>query len=156
MTHPIDGHLSLTEVSTTDQHIAALFKILCKRQENHRISHTRVPSLKAHRQFVLSHTYRHWFLVAFDNDFIGTVYLTNDNVIGIFLEDVHVSHLKCVISFVVQNFNPLPEVPSLRSAAFTINLAPNNTEYALAVEELGGRLIQKSYTLPSSSDKVSQ
>jgi hypothetical protein len=148
MIRPIDGHLSLTDVETTDHHISALFEFLKQRHDGHRISHEAVPSFEAHREFVLSHTYRYWFLVSFDADFIGTVYLTSSNVLGAFFDDAYLRHLGPVILFVTRTFEPLPAVPSSRNSAFTINLSPNNTAYAAIVEELGGRMIQQSYILP--------
>ncbi|MBT6536259.1 MAG: hypothetical protein HOK98_08740 [Rhodospirillaceae bacterium] len=153
MIHSIDEHLSLAEVEASDHHIAVLFEILGKRRGHHRISHGAAPGFEAHRDFVHTHPYRHWFLVSYDGEFIGTIYLTKENVLGVFVDDTQLAHLGRVIVYVIQAFDPLPAIPSIRNAKYTINLSPENTAYAGVIEELGGRLIQQSYVLPDAEPR---
>lgn len=151
MIRPISQDLQLTQVEKTTEHILALFNILKKREEMHVISHNRQRNFEAHREFVLSHPYRYWFLVEYREKFIGTIYITKDNVIGSFIEPKHVIFLDQILAYVIELFEPLPGIPSVRNPEFTINLAPQNTSYARVVERLGGRLIQKSYAFPNDA-----
>ena len=151
MIHPISQDLQLTQVGTTTEHILALFNILQKREERHVISHNKQINFEAHQEFVLSHPYRYWFLVEYRDKFIGTIYITTDNVIGSFVEPKHVTFLDQILAYVIKIFEPLPGIPSVRNPEFTINLAPQNTSYARVVKKLGGRLIQKSYAFPKDA-----
>ncbi len=152
MTHRIDSQLSLSEVSASEEDVAVMYDLLGKRHAHQNISHAELPSRDAHRTFVGNHPYRHWFLVLLEDAAIGTVYLTNDNVLGIFIEDDHLAYLGPVIRYVATRFDPLPPIPSQRNGAFTINLAPENARYASVVEAIGGVLIQQTYRLPGTTE----
>ena len=151
MNYAINPELHLTPVLKTPDHIAALFSILDKREGDHVISHNQHTDFKTHREFVFSHPYRYWFLVECQKQFVGTVYLTNENVIGVFIEHEHLGILEETLTYVLDTFDPLPKIPSVRSPEFTINIAPRNTTYARIVQGLGGRLIQETYILTKNT-----
>ena len=66
-------------------HKDILFDILNKRSFN--ISHEKEISYNEHLLFVNNHPYRKWFLISEGNKFIGTIYLTFENEVGINLID---------------------------------------------------------------------
>ena len=65
----------------SEKDIHFLYKLLLSRKFN--ISHRKSPSIEDHRAFVLNHPYRNWYLIKFESDYIGTLYLSNENIIGI-------------------------------------------------------------------------
>ena len=69
------------KIINTDSQIDILYSLLQKR--THSISHGTMPSLREHRNFVLSDPYEAWFLVRRDQNFVGSVYIKEDNTVGI-------------------------------------------------------------------------
>ena len=147
MNYTVNSNLTLTSVLKTPAHISALFSILGKRESQHTISHNQHTNFNTHRDFVLSHPYRYWFLVEWKEKFVGTIYLTNENVIGAFVERTYLGILEETLAYVLDRFEPLPGIPSVRNSAFTINVAPRNTAYAEIIRRLGGHLLQETYSL---------
>jgi len=62
-------------------HINLLYDLLKSREYS--ISHKSLPKFETHESFVKNHPYREWFLILHGDEFIGSVYVTNDNIIGI-------------------------------------------------------------------------
>ena len=75
------------------------------------------------------HPYRYWLLVEFDGRYVGTLYVSYLNSIGVFLIDEVVDLLPEVIKFTKKNYRPLSEIPSKRQKEFTINISPENTRF---------------------------
>ena len=76
--------LKFISVEKTLEHIEVLYSLLNKR--SHKISHTKQPSFSEHKNFVLNHPYIAWYLIQMNGDWIGTVYLLDNNTISFFLE----------------------------------------------------------------------
>lgn len=65
-----------------------LFGLLEQRKPYQNISHKFMPTYEAHVNFVTSRPYLYWYIIAKDHKYIGTVYISNLNEIGMFmLED---------------------------------------------------------------------
>ena len=64
-------------------HIRHLYIILSKRKFN--ISHNNKTSYKNHKRFVENHPYRFWYLMLEERNYLGSIYVTNENVVGITL-----------------------------------------------------------------------
>ncbi len=131
-------------------HINFLYKILKKKNFN--ISHEIVPELKDHKEFVYNHPYRQWLIVSRENIFIGAVYLTKDNVIGINLPQASIDDYFNLINLIVQNYKPLKQVKSVKSKYFLINTHPKNNILIKALEKLNMKFIQKTYAFIPQKD----
>ena len=57
--------------------------------------------------------------------------------------------IRAIIRFVHDNYKPLPPIPSVRNGRFAINVPPTNTILSDALEEVGGTVVQITYTVPS-------
>ena len=135
----------LKEVTATDEQIDSLYQLLEKR--THSISHEEMPSFEEHSKFVKNHPYRKWWLVEKDGENIGSVYLSDDNAVGINLltED---SDIFCqIINQVKKENEPLPGIPSVRPGFFFINAAPENGSLQSALSDLGAKHTQNSYRI---------
>ena len=137
--------IGFEKITGTNQQIAALFKLLENRQ--HTISHDELPSLEQHREFVQNHPYRKWWMVQSDGQNIGSVYLTNDNAMGINLQTEDSKILGKVICKLREENNPLPEAPSVRPSYFFANVAPSNLALQQALADLGAQHTQNSYRI---------
>lgn len=68
---------------TSSMYYHKLYNLLAEREPWQNISHKVMPSWEDHVKFVSSRPYKAWYVI-FDNaDFVGAVYLTNNNEIGI-------------------------------------------------------------------------
>ena len=78
--------IELIKVNNSESHINTLFDILKSRNSKSNISHTKLPSYKKHKQFVISKPYRYWFIILSSNQVIGNTYVTRLNEISIKLK----------------------------------------------------------------------
>ncbi len=126
-------------------HIRNLFVILAKKQFN--ISHICLPTYQEHKKFVENNPYRFWYLILNDNKYIGVIYVTFENVIGINTiissKELYISAIKSIVN----SHKPLDEVKSIRNKYFVININPNNKILIEAIEVLGLSHIQNTYVL---------
>lgn len=138
--------LTFSKVVPTDDQINDLYQLLTQRR--HKISHLVQPSLAEHADFVNAHPYRAWYIAYRDNQAAGSVYLSNDNTIGLnMLDDPTATDLATVITHLKKNYAPLPAIKSVRAARFSINVPPTNTALHDALKALGAEVLQTTYTL---------
>ena len=76
--------VKLSPVSKQD--FRFLYNLLEWRDPNVNISHRKMPTYSQHIQFVLSKPYSKWYIIKFNNQKAGTIYLSKNNEIGIFLK----------------------------------------------------------------------
>lgn len=103
-----------------------LYDMLATREEHVNISHKEMPTIIQHRNFVTSHPYKGWFLVCrmvpgeLINP-IGTVYLSKEDEIGIFLKkDFRGSGVgKQVLDYMYKKFEDVEEIYA--------NISPRNS-----------------------------
>tara|TARA_B100000780_G_scaffold252075_1_gene199014 strand:+ start:312 stop:746 length:435 start_codon:yes stop_codon:yes gene_type:complete len=135
------------KVTASTEQIDVLFNLLSERL--HRISH-KDTNYTEHKTFVCSHPYRMWFLVRIKNDYVGNFYLTQENTIGINVSERCVRLvIEPIIKFVESNYQPLATIPSVRSGKFAINVPSSNKVLAESLEDIGAKLAQVTYYLPS-------
>jgi len=64
-----------------------LYELLSQRKSNVNISHRKMPSLNEHIKFMDSKPYSKWYIILFNNIKCGSIYLSKQNEIGIFLKN---------------------------------------------------------------------
>jgi RimJ/RimL family protein N-acetyltransferase len=69
-----------------DSDIRFLFNLLKERSTVENISHKKMPTYNEHKKFVRSKPYSRWYIIIFSNKMVGSIYLTRNNEIGIFLK----------------------------------------------------------------------
>jgi hypothetical protein len=137
---------SLEKICDNDIYINVLYGLLNSRI--HKISHKNIPSMEEHSSFVRNHRYRAWFLIKVMDEVIGTVYLTEQNTIGLNIREEFIKDsLPYVIEKIRSEFEPLPELKSNRAAQFSINVAPSNIKLIEALEQYGCKCSQISFFL---------
>ena len=136
--------ISLNKVDlSSEKHLNELFKILCARKFN--ISHREKPTFKEHEDFVKNNPYRKWFLILAKEEYIGTIYITYSNIIGINLICPETKIYKEAINLILKDYQPLKPIKSQRSAYFIINTNPENLILQKTLEELNFNLIETTY-----------
>lgn len=134
---------ALVKVLKNDNFVRALYDILEKRNKN--ISHNFIPSFSEHKDFVLNHPYRVWYLIEFENEFIGNVYLLRNNCVGITVLKNSKEIIPLVIKEILKKHKPLKAIKSVRSSTFDFNVSPDNHEYISALESMGAKVAQLTF-----------
>ena len=123
-----------------------LYDLLKERDPRTNISHKKMPTFTQHKKFVLSKPYSKWYIIQnFEND-VGSVYLTKDNEIGIFLKKnlqskgIGGNALKLLIEK-----NP--------KSRYLANVNPQNKKSIQFFKNNGFKLIQYTFELEKSKNK---
>ena len=124
-------------------HVRNLFVILARKKFN--ISHIFLPTYKEHKKFVENHPYRFWYLILNEQKYVGIIYVTFENVIGINTiissRELYMEAIKALIN----SHEPLEEIKSIRNKCFVINVNPNNKTLIDAIKLLDFSHIQNTY-----------
>ncbi len=138
--------VELEKVVPDNTQMDALYDLLKARE--HFISHRSIPAYEKHCDFVKNHPYREWYLVCVGKAYAGSIYIGFDNSIGINnLETLADELFESLIHRVREVMSPLPPVPSVRPAAFFVNVAPSNTGLMQKLQKLGYAPVQITYSL---------
>ena len=124
-------------------HNKLLYEFLKKREFN--ISHKNLPTYKNHLKFVKNSPYRKWFLISYNFQIIGSIYILYDNGIGIDIPKKNYKIIGKILKIVFLKIKPLKAIPSIRTNNFHINVAANNKSMHKFVMHSGGVLKQHSF-----------
>lgn len=69
--------------------VEVLWDLLVERPAYANISHNAKMDRNRHVAFVTAHPYREWCLIMVDNKWVGSVYITHQNELGIFILKAH-------------------------------------------------------------------
>ena len=116
--------------------IPALYSLLDERTPEQSISHKQMPSLSEHAAFVQSRPYQAWYMIEDGYGFVGSVYLSKQREIGIFV--FKSCHGNGYGSWAVA------EMKRLHPGKFLANVNPDNAPSIRFFERLGKR-IQVTY-----------
>ena len=117
-----------------------LYELLTQRRQAANISHKKMPTYEEHVKFVRSRPYSKWYIINVNGEKAGSIYLTKQNEIGIFVSEqlqkkgVGSNALNALIEKNV----------GLRYLA---NINPENRKSVDFFEKSGFRLIQHTYKI---------
>lgn len=128
----------LIDVYETPASIDTLYQLLKERPPLANISHRKMPTWEQHKKFVGSKPYTAWYLILDRNNFIGAVYLTKTDEIGIFLFEKNQGrgHARRAIR-ALMSAHPRDR--------YLANIAPGNDPSLGLFKKLGFTLIQETY-----------
>lgn len=133
-------------VKPTGQQEKVMYDLLLGRK--HVISHKTIPPFSTHVDFVRNNPYRSWYIVKCNDVAVGTFYISKDNTIGINIDDEkHREVVPKIIEYVKSNYDPLPEIKSVRGDIFVINVPRTNNHLTDALDNLGVEILQTSYLI---------
>lgn len=119
---------ALVSVYNTDNRVRSmismfLYELLQERKPWQNISHKEMPTYFAHEEFIESRPYRDWFAIQNGHtyEFVGSIYVTRDNEIGIHLLDRYqrMGYGKKALEAIYEHFSFIPH--------FKANIAPLNS-----------------------------
>ena len=138
--------VKFSKIIPTNDQIDVLYDLLVKRQ--HGISHEVDPPFESHVKFTHSNPYRAWYIVMADHKALGSFYISKENTVGINIDGINLKeNVNQIISYVKNNYSPLPKIKSVRASVFSINVPPKNLPLIKVLEELNKEVVQISYTL---------
>tara|TARA_B110000438_G_scaffold70287_1_gene70502 strand:+ start:780 stop:1202 length:423 start_codon:yes stop_codon:yes gene_type:complete len=132
------NELKLNSVSIKD--IRFLYELLKERDSKANISHKKMPTYSEHIKFVNSKPYNKWYIIKFENKKIGSIYLTNQNEIGIFIKkDIQGKNLgKQALSLMIDK-NPRKR--------YLANVNPKNSKSIRFFKSNGFKIVQHTFEL---------
>ncbi len=117
-----------------------LYTLLQERDPKANISHKKLPSYEEHVQFIESEPYEKWYIVYCDEIKVGSIYLSKQNEIGIFIKkEYHKQNIKKII------LNELIRRNNIK--LFLANVSPENYELKNFFVQQNFILIQNTYEL---------
>ena len=122
-----------------------LYKLL--KDRIHNISHFKVPNYEKHRKFVIFHPYRKWYLVKKKTHYLGSLYIKDDNSIGLNLNEFNETVVSRCIDFITNNFVPTESSASIIPNYFYVNVAATNYELIKILGKLSLIKLQISYKI---------
>ena len=129
-------------VKNCSKHLNILFRLL--EQRRHNISHEVMPTFGQHAAFLASNPYLGWFLVQLQSDFVGSLYLTASNTIGININQPRIDVVAHCLNHINTNFEPVEPIPTQVARSFSVNVPIENTELHNNLIKIGLRPIQTS------------
>lgn len=80
------NNIDLRLVSEKD--LRFLYELLKEREPSTNISHQKMPTYNEHMNFVHSKPYSKWYIIYCGRNKVGSIYLSKQNEIGIFIKEV--------------------------------------------------------------------
>lgn len=117
-----------------------LYRLLAERPAYANISHHQMPTLRKHLMFVRSRPYKAWYLIEQRRQFIGAVYLSRHDEIGVSILPEYRHH-----GFAQRSIAAL--IKHHRRPRYLANIAPYNTPSHLLFSAIGFTPIQHTYEL---------
>jgi len=130
--------IKLVSVYPNPTAIKWLYELLKEREPHQSISHNKLPSYEDHSKFVWSLPYKYWYLVYTEYHVCGSIYLTNQNEIGVWLFKKCQGH--------GGGLNAVKELMKKHPGGrFLSNINPANEKSIKMFEGLGFKHIQNTY-----------
>ena len=130
--------IKLKSIAKSDHRF--LYQHLKERNPSANISHKKMPTYAEHVRFVMSHPYSKWYIIIHKNKKIGTIYLTKQNEIGIFIKNKVQGILigQRVLKLLMEK-NPRKR--------YLANVSPKNKKSIAFFKKNGFKLIQYTFEL---------
>jgi hypothetical protein len=141
----INKSIVLENIQESSENIKASYKLYKTRPKYHLISAKKALKYVDHIKFVKKNPYRRWYIIKFNKKFIGTIYFTLENSIGYYILDNYIKYTKVIFLKLLTKIKPLPKKLSINQENFTINISPKNIKYQNIINNMGGKIIQKTF-----------
>lgn len=120
--------------------LAVLYALLKERTPEQSISHREMPTFEQHEDYVSCRPHPHWYLIEADGAYVGSIYLSDNDEIGVFLfaRCQHEGYGRRAVELLIQAH------PRERYLA---NINPENQRSIGFFGKLGFHHIQSTYEL---------
>jgi RimJ/RimL family protein N-acetyltransferase len=117
-----------------------LYQLLQERDARVNISHRTMPTWKEHLRFIARHPYDVWYMIRSEQEYVGAIYLTAMNEIGIGI----------LARWRGRGYGPAAIKVLMRKhprERFLANINPNNVKSIGMFTDMGFHIIQKTFEL---------
>ena len=140
--------ISIKLIKISFKHYKFLYNLLAERKSYENISHKKLPSYTYHVKFIKSKPYSKWLLIEYRDKIIGSVYLSKNNEIAIWIKksikDYKMGVHKKVLQEIITKFT--------RKKYFT-NLNARNKKLINFYKKNGFKLIYFTFELEGKKDE---
>jgi RimJ/RimL family protein N-acetyltransferase len=123
----------------TEQTCRILYELLAERTADQSISHCSMPSYEQHVEFVNSVPYKAWYLIHNDDEIVGSIYLSKQREVGLFLFQKHAGK--------GYGAEALAQLRKYWPGKMLANVSPRNSRSIEFFKDQGFKLIQETYAL---------
>ena len=116
-----------------------LWRLLNERKPEVNISHKKMPSWEEHCRFFESKPYKMWFLIIEKEEVIGTIYVSNQSEVGIFIYHIHQGN--------GHGRQALKLLRDLYKGKLLANIAPGNNKSKALFLSSGFKPLQETYII---------
>lgn len=126
--------------SVTKSDLPFLYELLSERESSVNISHKKMPTWEQHVKFVMSKPYSKWYIIKHNEKSVGSVYLSKQDEIGIFIKkEMQKKKIGKIALRLLLKSNP--------RTRYLANINPKNTKSIRFFKNNGFKLIQHTYEL---------
>lgn len=134
----LKGKIELKLVTSNDHKF--LYELLMEREPIENISHKKMPAYKEHIKFIRSGPYTKWYIINYDKQKAGSIYLSKQDEIGIDLKkEFSSTSIQKISMKILMNKNPRKR--------YLANTNYKNLKLKRFFTEQGFKLIQYTYEL---------
>ena len=130
--------VKLKTVSKSDYRF--LYNLLMERDARANISHKKMPTYNQHVAFVSAKPYSKWYVILYDTNKAGSIYLSSQNEIGIFIK-------KSFQSKQLENIALRKMIQKNPKKRYLANVSPQNKKSIRFFKNNGFKLIQHTFEL---------
>ncbi len=122
------------------EHTKFLYRLLQERPDGANISHKNMPTYDQHVEFVKKMPYSIWYVMKYQSDLVGSIYLTLRREIGVFISKPWQRQgiAEYSVQWLMKTHGP---------GSYLANVAPDNQPSHALFAKLGGKVIQHTYEL---------
>ncbi len=136
-----DGMIRLHTVKKSD--LQFLYDLLKERDPRANISHKKMPTFAQHEKFVNSKPYSKWYVISDSGKNVGSIYLTKENEIGIFIKK-NTQNKGIGVKALIQMMEKNPR------SKYLANVNPKNKKSIQFFKKNGFKLLQYTFELEKS------
>ena len=138
--------MKLVPIGREEKAVAILYALLGERTAEQSISHKGMPSWDEHEAFVRSNPYQAWYLLQEGDEYVGSVYLSKQREIGIFIFERYArrGYGRQGVELLMQRW----------PGRFLANINPANGRSIEFFQKLGFRHIQNTYAIDTNQMRV--
>ena len=130
--------VKLKTVSKSDYRF--LYNLLMERDAGANISHKKIPTYNKHVAFVSAKPYSKWYVILYNTNKAGSIYLSSQNEIGIFIK-------KSFQSKQLENIALRKMIQKNPKKRYLANVSPQNKKSIRFFKNDGFKLIQYTFEL---------
>tara|TARA_B100001750_G_C15407233_1_gene545858 strand:- start:352 stop:870 length:519 start_codon:yes stop_codon:yes gene_type:complete len=139
--------ISIKLIQISSKYYKFLYNLLSERKQFESISHKKLPSYTDHVKFIKSKPYSKWLLIQYNEKMVGSVYLSKNNEIAIWIKK-NIKEQKMKIQKKV-----LQEIlTEFRRKKYFANINPRNKKIINFYKKNGFKLIYSTFQLDDKND----